>query len=209
MTKLLIVRHGETEWNAAGRVQGHDDIPLNEQGRAQVTATAEALRETPVAAAYASDLERAAETGRILAAPHGLEVVVTPCLRERCWGTWEGRTMAEIEEIDAAMAGRWRNHEWVNPEMAEEYEALQDRVVVEVRRIAEAHDGETVLIATHGGAVKVLVAWVLGAPLGSHGAMRINNASVTTILVRSGHYVLDSYNVRIPAAGVAPGLGAR
>jgi broad specificity phosphatase PhoE len=195
MTRILIVRHGETEWNAAGRVQGHEDIPLNERGRAQVAATASALSGIPVAAVYSSDLERAAETGRILAAPHGLKVIVTPCLRERCWGAWEGRTMAEIEETDAAMAGRWRNHEWVTPEMAEEYEALHDRVVGEVQRIAEAHDGETVVVATHGGAVKVIVAWVLGAPLGSHSAMRINNASVTTILVRDGHYVLDSYNV--------------
>lgn len=198
MTRLLIVRHGETAWNAEGRVQGHEDIHLNDRGRAQVRAAAEALAPLKVAAVYASDLQRAAETGRILAAPHSLPVTVTPLLRERNWGTWEGRTMAQIEETDAAMAGRWRNHEWVNPEMAEEYEALQERVVGEVRRIAEAHGDETVLIATHGGAVKVFAAWVLGAPLASHSAMRISNAGVTTILHRAGHYVLDSYNVVFP-----------
>jgi len=200
MTRLMIVRHGETEWNAAGRVQGHEDIHLNARGRSQVEAAAAALADEPVAAVYASDLERAAETGRILARPHGLEVKVTPCLRERHWGTWQGRTMAEIEETDAAMAGRWRNHEWVTPEMAEEYEALQERVVSEVRRIAEAHADETVLIATHGGAVKVFVAWVLGAPLDSHSAMRAGNAGVTTILVRNGRYVLESYNVVSPVS---------
>lgn len=200
MTTLMIVRHGETEWNAEGRVQGHEDIHLNARGRAQVEGAARALAHLPIAAVYASDLERAAETGRILAAPHGLSVTVTPLLRERNWGTWEGRTMAEIEETDAAMVGRWRKHEWVTPEMAEEYEIFQERVVSEIRRITEAHDGETVLVATHGGAVKAFVAWVLRAPLDSHSAMRAGNAGVTTVLVRDGHFVLDHYNAQHPAA---------
>lgn len=201
MTRLLIVRHGETEWNAEGRVQGHEDIHLNDRGRAQVEAASLALAAEPVSAIYSSDLHRAVETAHILAAPHNLSVTVTPLLRERNWGAWEGRTMAEIEETDAAMASSWRQHEWVTPNRAEDYEALQKRVVSEICRISDTHTDETVLIATHGGAIKVFAAWVLCAPLASHGAMRVGNAGATTVLVRNGHYVLDSYNVVFPITG--------
>lgn len=194
MTRLLIVRHGETDWNATARVQGHHDVPLNDVGRQQAERAAAVLAREPVAAVYASDLARAEETARILAAPHSLPVTVTPNLRERHWGAWQGRTMVELEEQDAATYGRLRSGEWVTPEMAEEYEALQDRVVSETRRIAEAHRGETVVLATHGGPVKVFVSWVLGAPLAAHSAMRIGNAAITTVLVRNGRYVLEGYN---------------
>ena len=198
MTRLLIVRHGETDWNVIDRVQGHEDISLNERGRAQAAAAAEGLRDVPIAAVYASDLDRAAETARILARPHGLSVSLTPCLRERHWGTWQGQTLDELEATDSDLVGRWRRHEWVTPEAAEEYKDLQERVVAGLRRIAEQHEGETVLIATHGGSVKVFVASILGAPLTAHSAMRLNNVGVTTVLVRDGRYILDSYNVTYP-----------
>jgi len=194
VTRLLIVRHGETDWNAEARVQGHSDVPLNEAGRRQARLAAAALRDEPLAAVYASDLARAAETGRILAEPHGLDVTLTPNLRERFWGDWQGRTLGEIERTDAGLFGRMRAGEWVTPEHAEGYEALQERVVSEIRRIAEKHDGETALVATHGGPVKAFVTWILGAPVSAHNAMRTGNAAITTVFLRHGRFVLETYN---------------
>lgn len=202
MTRLLIVRHGETDWNAESRVQGHEDIPLNAEGRRQAAHAAEALAAEPVAAVYSSDLARAAQTARALAAPHGLEVVTTPGLRERLWGAWQGRTLAEIETSDPVEYQRHRSGQWVTPEGAEEYDALRDRVAAEIRRIAEAHPGETVAIATHGGPLKVFVCWLMGAPVSAHFVLRAANAGVTTVLVRNGRYILESYNTQHSDGGM-------
>jgi len=86
VTTLLLVRHGETDWNAEGRLQGHTDRPLNDFGRRQAAALAERLADDDIDAVYASDLARARETAEILADRLGLAVVTDPDLRERNWG---------------------------------------------------------------------------------------------------------------------------
>ncbi|HWX09771.1 MAG TPA: histidine phosphatase family protein, partial [Gaiellaceae bacterium] len=88
MATLLLVRHGETDWNAEGRLQGHTDRPLNEHGRRQAHALAERLAGDDIAAVYASDLARARETAEILGAKLGLPVSRDAGLRERDWGNW-------------------------------------------------------------------------------------------------------------------------
>src|SRR5690242_8696605 len=98
MATLLLVRHGETDWNAEGRLQGQTDRPLNEYGRRQARELAERLAGDGVVAIYASDLSRAKETAEIVGGRLGLPVVVDPDLRERNWGTWEGLTPRERDE---------------------------------------------------------------------------------------------------------------
>ena len=98
-TTLILVRHGETEWNLAGRIQGHTDSRLTERGREEGRRVAERLANLEVAAVYASDLGRARETGEIIAAPHGLSVQTAPDLRERCYGEFEGKTLAQIPNV--------------------------------------------------------------------------------------------------------------
>src|SRR5438128_960886 len=100
MTTLLLVRHGETDWNADGRLQGHTDWPLNEYGRTQAKKLAEQLDGDGVAAIYASDLSRARETAEILGGRLGLAVVVDADLREKNWGTWEGLTSDERLRVE-------------------------------------------------------------------------------------------------------------
>ena len=95
MTTLLLVRHGETDWNAEGKLQGHTDRPLNDYGRRQAQALADRLAGEAIDAVYASDLSRARETAEILGARLGLPVVVDPDLREKNWGSWEGLTSDE------------------------------------------------------------------------------------------------------------------
>jgi len=194
------VRHGETDWNAQARVQGFSDVPLNQLGREQARRAAAGLANEPVAAVYASDLSRAKETAAILAAPHALPVVEVPALRERSWGSWEGRTLDELSVEDPENLARLRAGQWVTPDGAEEYEALVLRISGAVESIAQAHVDQTVIVTTHGGPIKVLTAWILGAPVGAHSAMRIGNASLTTVIVRNGRFVLESYNVPPPGA---------
>ena len=150
MTTLLLVRHGETDWNAAGRLQGHTDRPLNEYGRRQARELAERLVGERIAAVYTSDLARARETAEIIAAPLGLEVVLEPGLREKNWGNWEGLTADERASIEYA---------------GESTEAHRERVLDALNRIVEAHPGERVVVVTHGGSLRRIQAAVSGVAL--------------------------------------------
>jgi broad specificity phosphatase PhoE len=146
-TTLLLARHGETDWNRERRWQGHADTELNDVGRAQARALAGELAAQPPDAVYTSDLSRARETAQIVAAELGLPVVVDPRLREVDVGSWSGLTSTEISERfpGAARPG-------------ETNEALGERVVAALCDIAAAHDGGTVLVLTHGGAMRA--AWL-------------------------------------------------
>ena len=107
-TRILLVRHGETDWNASGRIQGHSDTPLNAAGRQQAQRAAQRLAPEPVRALYSSDLARAFETATIIGEPLGLTVVTSPRLRERQYGAWEGLTSAEIQARYPEQFAMWR-----------------------------------------------------------------------------------------------------
>jgi uncharacterized phosphatase len=147
MTTLLLVRHGETDWNAEGKLQGHTDRPLNDYGRSQAMRLAQQLDGGGIAAIYASDLARARETAEILGERLGLPVVVDPDLREKNWGTWEGLTSDE------------RLHVTYEGETSEEH---RERTLRAVRRIVERHPGERIVVVTHGGSLRRLQAFVSG-----------------------------------------------
>jgi broad specificity phosphatase PhoE len=153
VTTILLVRHGETDWNLERRWQGHTDRPLNETGRAQARELADLLATDPPDAVYSSDLARARETAEIVAARLGLPVAVDARLREVDVGEWSGLTMAEIEErfpeaLQRRLAG---GTGW---ERGETYEQMGERVVAALGEIAERHDGGRVVVITHGGSVR-------------------------------------------------------
>ncbi|MFY9512204.1 MAG: histidine phosphatase family protein, partial [Rubrivivax sp.] len=110
-TRLVVIRHGETAWNAELRIQGHTDIPLNDTGRWQAARMAAALADEGLSAVYSSDLQRAADTAAALAAAAGLQVVHDAGLRERHFGAFEGATFREIEQRWPEDARRWRQRE--------------------------------------------------------------------------------------------------
>lgn len=166
MTTILLVRHGETDWNLERRVQGHTDRPLNETGRGQANALAEVLEGEPLDAVYSSDLVRAHETARIVAERKGLDVTAIPELRERDFGTWEGLTDGEIlERFPHAQHGPWGD--------AESREEMFRRVHEALQRIAVAHPRGRVLVITHGGPVRAVL-----AGCGVDGVGRIANCVV-------------------------------
>jgi broad specificity phosphatase PhoE len=139
VTTLLLVRHGETDWNAEGRLQGHTDRPLNETGRRQARELADRLAEERIDVIYASDLSRAKETAEIVGERLGLTVVVDPALREKNWGNWEGLTGDERVHVELE---------------GESTEAHRERIVAAVKRIAGRHPDQRVVIVTHGGSLR-------------------------------------------------------
>ena len=154
MTELLLVRHAETEWNREGRWQGHADPPLNEAGRAQARALAEALAGERLDAIYTSDLRRAAETAEILGAALGRPVTSDPDLREIDVGSWSGLTRSEVAE----QFPDWETHD------GESRDELEARVVGAVRRIAQRHPDGRVVIVSHGGSIRSLQRHFNGEP---------------------------------------------
>jgi 2,3-bisphosphoglycerate-dependent phosphoglycerate mutase len=147
VTTLLLVRHGETDWNAAGRLQGHTDRPLNDYGRRQALELAQRLAGEGADAIYASDLVRAQATAEIIGLELGLPVVLDPDLREKNWGTWEGLTGDERVHVEFA---------------GESTEDHRDRVLRAVRRIARRHPDQRVVVVTHGGSLRRIQAAVNG-----------------------------------------------
>jgi broad specificity phosphatase PhoE len=164
VTTILLVRHGETDWNRDRRWQGHADPPLNERGREQARELARLLADVPLDAVHSSDLRRARETAEIVAAPAGIVVVAEPALREIDVGEWSGLTTPQIEQRFAAGYRRHANggDGW---ELGETHAAMSARIVAAVGRIAAARPGGRVLCVLHGGVIRALLAHASGAEL--------------------------------------------
>jgi broad specificity phosphatase PhoE len=161
---LYLVRHGETDWNAAERWQGHTDVPLNATGRAQAVAVADLLRKVRLSGVVASDLSRAHETARIVADDLRIAFAYSdPALRERSFGCFEGLTREECERFHPEAWSAWLT-ERLPPPGAETHEALTARVAAAVARVAEqvARDDAPALIVTHGGSLRAIVAAATG-----------------------------------------------
>ena len=148
MARILLVRHGQSVWNADGRWQGQADPPLSELGEQQAVAAARSIG--LVDAVYTSDLTRARHTAELVAAPLGTDVVVDARLRERHAGDWEGRTRAEIDEGWPGFLDSGRRPDGYEPD-----ESVLARVLAALTSIAARHDGD-VLVITHGGVVRTV-----------------------------------------------------
>jgi broad specificity phosphatase PhoE len=146
--RIILARHGETDWNLERRWQGHSDRPLNETGREQAEALADELADEPIAAVYSSDLVRAHETARIVAERLGLDVVTVPELRERRFGSWEGLQDVEVERRFPGVHG---------PPDGEPRDEMTRRVLESLQRIAASHEGRTVLVVSHGGPMRAVL----------------------------------------------------
>lgn len=161
-TEIIIVRHGETEWNSLGKMQGHLDVDLNEIGKQQAVAVADRLsRETKISAIYSSDLNRAFETASIIGSKiPGLQVIKDQDLRERHLGDLQGRVLQAQElmqvcpEAYKALISPSLDQEI--PGGGESLNQLYQRCTSAVQRIGDKHKGERVIIVTHGGAIRSL-----------------------------------------------------
>jgi probable phosphoglycerate mutase len=194
-TRILLVRHGETDWNAAGRIQGHSDTPLNAAGRQQARQAAQRLAREPIRALYSSDLARAFETATIIGEPLGLTVVTSTRLRERRYGAWEGLTAAEIQVRYPEQFVMWRarSTDFVPPQ-GETRSQLLTRALEELQTIARQHVSEVVVVVTHGGLCYVLINHILSSVDGDRREFTFGNASIHTLEVTGDQWSVISIN---------------
>jgi probable phosphoglycerate mutase len=167
VTTIFLARHGETDWNAQDRWQGHADTRLNASGREQARALAARLADVPFGAVYSSDLRRALETAEIVVEGRDLAIRTDPRLREIDVGSWQGLTNAEIGDRERTDG--------------EPLEAFRDRVLAAIATIGSRHAGVDVLVVAHGGCARTLQRQLLGEPLPT-----LENCGVYVVRVENG-----------------------
>lgn len=181
-TTLLLIRHGETAWNAQGRIQGQLDVPLSARGVWQAARLADSLAGEPVDAVFASDLARAALTAQPLAAVLGLPLQLDARLRERDFGRFQGHTPEEVAARWPAQFQRWRSRDpaWAIPE-GESGDRFIARVLEALRELAGAHRGRRLAVVAHGGTLDVIYRHARGLSWDAPREHAMLNASVNRV----------------------------
>lgn len=159
--KLLLTRHGQTDWNVAGKVQGQTDIELNETGVEQAKATGEKLKEKKIDLIIASPLKRAAKTAQLIAGDREIPILYDNRIKERCFGEFEGKTKEEFN-FDEIWNYKLNKHY----EMAESVGETFERVYQFIEEIKEEYKDKTVLVVAHGGIAVPVRAYCEGIPEG-------------------------------------------
>lgn len=189
-THLILIRHGETIWNAEGRLQGQSDSPLTPRGQAQAQAVAKRLQHERFTALYASHLQRVLDTAAPLAAMSGHLVQIDPRLQERAYGIFEGLTYAEASVQHAAIFHEYRTNlspDFAIPE-AESTNKMLGRGIAVLTELAERHHGERIVIVSHGSFLRIMLSHMLGIPLDIKQRFRLANGSLSEATWRAGEW---------------------
>lgn len=189
--ELILIRHGQTVWNAQHRTQGRTDIPLDDIGRAQAKLLARRVAGMHVDAVYASPLLRARETATILAQPHKLPVRNHPLLMERDFGVWEGEAFADLVEKYPDQMRMWQQDpSGCTPQGAESLREVGERCAAFLQELALAHGGDDVVaVVSHSIPLRLIVAGLIGLPAARLHSLHMDNAAYTRMVLG------DTYNV--------------
>ncbi|HEU0020528.1 MAG TPA: histidine phosphatase family protein [Dehalococcoidia bacterium] len=195
MGQVYIVRHGETEWNAQGRIQGHSDIPLSDYGRLQARSVARRLSKVPFSVAYASDLSRTHETARIILGDTGTPLHTTPQLREYSKGVFEGLTVEEhARQFPDQYRASLKNDLDFAPTGGESIREASTRMARLVEDTLQNHLDETVLVVGHGGSLRSLIVALLALPLEANWKFIMDNCALSLVRTYPDNAVLHLYN---------------
>ncbi len=183
-TRIIAIRHGETSWNVDARIQGHLDIPLNDIGLWQAQRTGAALAHEHLDAIYSSDLQRALSTAQAASQTTGCAVQPDAGLRERCFGSFEGRSFKDIEAEHPEQALRWRKRDpdFVPDGGGESLHMLRGRIQHTVDRLAAQHTGGQIALVAHGGVMDILYRLATRQDLQAPRSWELGNAAINRLL---------------------------
>ena len=193
--RLILVRHGETIYNAQRRFTGQSDVPLNPLGERQAAALGECLATEHLDVIVTSNLERTRVTSEAIANYHGIPIQEDRDLREMALGEWEGYTYDEVLTIDANLAAQWRvDPATYAPPGGETVAQLRDRCARALNRWQTQYPEASVLWVTHGGLIGVLLCHVLGIDLKRRWQFRHDNASISEVCLSGEHVIIVRLN---------------
>ncbi|MBU3616378.1 histidine phosphatase family protein [Polynucleobacter sp. JS-Polo-80-F4] len=197
ITQFCLVRHGETDWNAAHRLQGHTDIDLNARGLAQADQMARALKKINLQfdVLYTSDLQRAAKTAGAIERLFKTSAISNSALRERHLGALQGLTTDEAPLLEPEL---WKSHLSRNIEErlhdGESIQQFADRIQTALEQIRLQHLGKTILLVSHGGALDMMYRIASNQPLNAAKAVAVPNASLNWISHNGHAWKVDSWS---------------
>jgi len=194
--RLWLVRHGQTDWNAQGKIQGHTPTDLNAIGRQQAHDMARHFAKRKFAAVWSSDLPRASSTAGIIAEKLHLEVHITAALRERDLGEYAGKNWEELQVLRAqacpGLPATGDLADWTSIPGVESDEAVWTRMQKVLHEISAAYDGQDVLVVTHGGVIARCIFRILGIPNGATRRFSLANGITAVVQWRKGAFYLLS-----------------
>jgi len=192
--EIILVRHGETEWNSGEVFRGRADIDLNENGRKQAALLGEYLKDTGIKAVYSSPLKRALDTARAIADNHSLKVQVSDGLNDLDFGEWEGLAVPLVRDRYGALFTEWSEHpEKVRLPGGETLDDICRRSMLVVEKIIREQKGAVALV-THRVVIKVLVCALLGLDNSHFWNIMVDTCGLTTFRYEKGHFVLIRHN---------------
>lgn len=191
-TQILLVRHGESVWNAEGRLQGQADPHLSARGIEQAEALGRRLTNRRFAVVYCSPAQRARATAQVIAAPHGLIPRIDPSLLEVDLGSWQGSLVSDMSEGERLRYDSWAlDLTSMTPPDGEVLECALSRVARGFQAILRDHAGETVVVVTHSIIGRLALSYLLDMPLQLASRLRLKKASISKLRVEGGHAVLE------------------
>lgn len=195
MTKLYLIRHGESEWNHQKKVQGQQDTLLTEKGKLQAKKTAIRLLNENIDVIYSSDLKRAKKTAEIIGNVLNLNITPLKCLREIYFGSWEGQSFELLNSKYEKEHKLWlmEPHKF-NKEGAENLHQLQERAMLGINKILNVDIGKNILIVSHGATLKTIILGLLDMDLKYYNKLTLGNASISIIEFRDYNKVLKLFN---------------
>ncbi len=195
MLEIILVRHGETDWNAAEVFRGRIDVELNETGLEQSGLLGEFLSGAHLDAIYSSPLQRALKTAESIAGHHGLEVNIAHGLIDFDYGEWQGLSHREVKDRYEGLYKEWVDHpEWVSMPAGESLEDVRKRAVEVVNVAVEWHSEGRVALVSHRVVSKVLICALLGLDNSYFWNIKLDTCGITRFDYEKGNFVLTKHN---------------
>lgn len=195
MTRVIMVRHGQTAWNLAQKYQGHSDIELSEAGIRQAELVAARLANEPIQAAFASDLGRAYQTAKTIAKNHKLPVHKVAELREINFGIWEGLTYDQIYSGWPELIEQlYQKPDEIQIPGGETFRELKQRAAGCLQRLVAEHEDSTILLVSHGGTIRTLLCAALDIHLNHIWQIKQDNTAVSILEYHDGYPVVTLLN---------------